>query len=51
MTNHQSAEQLLELATKAGAEAAEVLESQSLSRPVFFEANRLKQLELSLIHI
>ncbi len=45
MTNHQSAEQLLELATKAGAEAAEVLESQSLSRPVFFEANRLKQLE------
>jgi len=45
MTDHQSAEQLLELATKAGAEAAEVLESQSFSRPVFFEANRLKQLE------
>ena len=37
MTNHQSAEQLLELATKAGAEAAEVLESQSLSRPFFLK--------------
>ncbi|RAM50514.1 MAG: TldD/PmbA family protein [Hapalosiphonaceae cyanobacterium JJU2] len=39
------AEQLLELALKAGAEAAEVYQSRSLSRPVFFEANRLKQLE------
>jgi PmbA protein len=39
------AEQLLDLATKAGAEAAEVYQSKSLSRPVFFEANRLKQLE------
>ncbi|MEX0270883.1 TldD/PmbA family protein [Leptolyngbyaceae cyanobacterium UHCC 1019] len=39
------AEQLLELAMKSGAEAAEVFQSQSLSRPVFFEANRLKQLE------
>jgi PmbA protein len=39
------AEQLLDLATKAGAEAAEVYQSQALSRPVFFEANRLKQLE------
>ena len=39
------AEQLLELATKAGAEAAEVYQAKSLSRPVFFEANRLKQLE------
>ena len=39
------AEQLLELATKSGAEAAEVYQSRSLSRPVFFEANRLKQLE------
>ena len=38
-------EQLLELALKSGAEAAEVYESQSVSRPVFFEANRLKQLE------
>ena len=39
------AEQLLELAAKSGAEAAEVYESRSLARPVFFEANRLKQLE------
>ena len=39
------AEQILELATKSGAEAAEVYQSRSLSRPVFFEANRLKQLE------
>jgi PmbA protein len=38
-------EQLLDLALRSGAEAAEVFESQSLSRPVFFEANRLKQLE------
>ncbi|NJR26437.1 MAG: TldD/PmbA family protein [Richelia sp. CSU_2_1] len=45
MSTDQTAEQLLELATKAGAEAAEVLESRSFSRPVFFEANRLKQLE------
>ena len=39
------AEQLLDLASKAGAEAAEVYQAKSLSRPVFFEANRLKQLE------
>lgn len=39
------AENLLELATKCGAEVAEVYQSRSLSRPVFFEANRLKQLE------
>ena len=39
------AEYLLELAAKSGAEAAEVYQSRSLSRPVFFEANRLKQLE------
>jgi PmbA protein len=45
MTNDQSAEQLLELAAKAGAQAAEVFQSRSQSRPVFFEANRLKQLE------
>ncbi len=38
-------EQLLELALKSGADAAEVYESRSVSRPVFFEANRLKQLE------
>jgi PmbA protein len=40
-------EHLLELAIKSGAEAAEVYQSRSLSRPVFFEANRLKQLETS----
>ncbi len=39
------AEQLLELAVKSGAEAAEVFQTRSLARPVFFEANRLKQLE------
>lgn len=39
------AEQLLDLAIRSGAEAAEVFQSRSLSRPVFFEANRLKQLE------
>jgi PmbA protein len=41
------AEHLLELAVKLGADAAEVYQSRSLSRPVFFEANRLKQLETS----
>lgn len=40
-------EQLLELALKSGADAAEVFLSRSLARPVFFEANRLKQLESS----
>jgi PmbA protein len=39
------AERLLDLARQAGAEAAEVYQANSLSRPVFFEANRLKQLE------
>jgi PmbA protein len=39
------AEQLLDLAATAGAQAAEVYQAKSLSRPVFFEANRLKQLE------
>ncbi|MDY6939559.1 MAG: TldD/PmbA family protein [Cyanobacteriota bacterium] len=38
-------EQILELALKSGAEAAEVFESRSLSKPAYFEANRLKQLE------
>ena len=48
LSPHSSpAEQLLELALRSGAEAAEVYQSQSLSRPVFFEANRLKQLESS----
>jgi PmbA protein len=40
-----TAERLLELAAQAGAELAEVYQSKSLSRPIFFEANRLKQLE------
>lgn len=39
------AQRLLELAASSGAQAAEVYQSQSLARPVFFEANRLKQLE------
>ncbi|MEO0686717.1 MAG: TldD/PmbA family protein, partial [Cyanobacteria bacterium J06649_11] len=39
------AEQLLEVAMNRGATAAEVYQSRSLSKPVFFEANRLKQLE------
>ncbi|HEY9849285.1 MAG TPA: TldD/PmbA family protein [Leptolyngbyaceae cyanobacterium] len=39
------AEHLLEVAARSGAEAAEVYQSRSLSKPVFFEANRLKQLE------
>jgi len=38
-------EQLLELAFKHGATAAEVYVSDSRSQPVYFEANRLKQLE------
>lgn len=42
-------EQLLEIAVRSGAEAAEVFQSRSYSRPVFFEANRLKQLESSEI--
>ncbi|TAE59877.1 MAG: TldD/PmbA family protein [Nostocales cyanobacterium] len=41
------AEQLLEIALKSGAEAAEVYQSRSLSKPIFFEANRLKQIETS----
>ncbi len=40
-------EKLLELALKAGASEAEVYYSRLLSHPVFFEANRLKQLESS----
>ena len=47
LPNNFLVEQLLELSIKLGAEAAEVYESKSLSRPVFFEANRLKQLETS----
>jgi hypothetical protein len=41
------AETLIELALKQGAEAAEVLQSESRSHPVSFEANRLKQLDSS----
>ena len=41
------AEELLELALKSGAQVAEVYQSKSLSKPVFFEANRLKQVETS----
>jgi PmbA protein len=40
-------EQLLELSAQSGAQHAEVYQSRALSRPVFFEANRLKQLESS----
>ncbi|MBS0015911.1 MAG: TldD/PmbA family protein [Arthrospira sp. SH-MAG29] len=45
MTHDQIAEQLLELAAKAGAEVAEVFRATSQARPLFFEANRLKQIE------
>lgn len=38
-------EELLEIAKKKGASHAEVYQSKSLSRPISFEANRLKQLE------
>ncbi|MEM6426293.1 MAG: TldD/PmbA family protein [Cyanobacteria bacterium P01_D01_bin.128] len=40
-----SPEHLLDLSLRSGAEAAEVFQSQVLSHPVYFEANRLKQLE------
>jgi len=36
---------LLEIALERGADAAEVYQSRSHARPVYFEANRLKQLE------
>lgn len=39
------AEKLLDLANRSGASAAEVYQTQAMSRPAFFEANRLKQLE------
>lgn len=41
------AQALIELALKMGASQAEVYQTRSLSHPVFFEANRLKQLESS----
>ncbi|MBD2111759.1 MULTISPECIES: TldD/PmbA family protein [Cyanophyceae] len=47
LTDDSLAEKLIDLALKRGADAAEVLQSRSRSRPVFFEANRLKQLETS----
>ena len=37
--------ELLDRARQAGAEVAEVYQTRDYSRPVFFEANRLKQLE------
>ncbi|MEL6247486.1 MAG: TldD/PmbA family protein [Cyanobacteria bacterium J06648_16] len=40
-------EQLLTLALRTGATAAEVAQERSFSQPVVFEANRLKQLETS----
>jgi PmbA protein len=46
-TDDALAEKLMDLARQRGAEAAEVLQSRSRSQPVFFEANRLKQLESS----
>jgi PmbA protein len=45
MTNNP--QKLIDLALKAGASQAEVYQSRAFSRPVFFEANRLKQLESS----
>jgi PmbA protein len=39
------AEQLLDLAQRSGAEAAEVFVERSLQRPVLFESNDLKQIE------
>ncbi|WOD40003.1 TldD/PmbA family protein [Nodosilinea sp. E11] len=47
LNDNSLAEKLIDLALQHGAEAAEVLQSRSRSRPVFFEANRLKQLESS----
>ena len=40
-------EQLLELSARRGASHSEVYQVQSQSRPIFFEGNRLKQLESS----
>lgn len=44
---NQNLEKLLELALKKGASHAEVYHSESVSYPVIFEANRLKQIETS----
>lgn len=40
-------QQIIELAQQQGATHAEVYQVESLGKPVFFEANRLKQLETS----
>ncbi len=40
-------EQLLTAALQQGAEAVEVFQSRALTRPVSFEANRLKQIEVA----
>jgi PmbA protein len=44
-TSSSFAEQLLDLAQRSGAEAAEVFVERSLQRPVLFESNDLKQIE------
>lgn len=43
--NSSFAEQLIDLALRSGAEAAEVFAERSINRPVLFEANTLKQIE------
>lgn len=40
-------QQIIELALQQGASHAEIYQVESLGKPVFFEANRLKQLETS----
>lgn len=45
--SEELAAQLLELAKRSRVDAAEVLQSRSHCRPVFFEANRLKELQSS----
>ena len=45
--SEELAAKLLELAQRSQVDAAEVLQSRSHSRPVFFEANRLKELQSS----
>lgn len=45
--SEELATQLLELAKRSRVDAVEVLQSSSHSRPVFFEANRLKELQSS----
>ena len=47
MTQIQNLRTLIELAQSQGAKYSEVYQVSSLSRPVFFEGNRLKQIENS----